>query len=297
MIQHVKTPTHNRGHLLDLVITRNSDAVISNVSSSSQLPSDHVVITGRISVLRPKPTRIFVNHRKLRNIDLCAFSECICATTLITEPCLDLDSLVHQYNTDLTNTLDMHAPKRPRFVTVRPHAPWFDDSLREAKAKKRRYERKYRSSGLEIDKQIFRDYCDSYYRRLNDAKTSYHRNRFSNADQRSLFRDVDIMTREKRSNIFPSSLADQTNQFLTYFNDKTRNLCNKLSELPALELNIYLPPYGCSSCFSSFSPVTETHIKQIVMKSPTKFCELDPIQTVILKECLHVLLAPITRNT
>jgi hypothetical protein len=40
--------------------------------------------------------------------------------------------------------------------------------------------------------------------------------------------------------------------------------------------------------------VTETYIKQIVLKSPTKFCELDPIQTVVLKQCLHVVLTPIT---
>ena len=294
LIQHVETPTHNRGHLLDLVITRNSDTVISDLSSSLQLPSDHAVITGRISVPRPKPTRMFVNHRKLRNIDLCAFAESICASSIITEPCLDLDSLVHQYNTDLTNVLDMHAPARPRFVTLRPHAPWFDDSLREAKAKKRSYERKYRSSGLEIDKQIFRDYCNGYYRRLNDAKTSYHRNRFSNVDQRSLFREVEKMTSGKRTNIFPSSLVDPADQFLTYFNDKIRNLHSKLCELPVLEPNIYLPPCTCSSSFSSFLPVTATYIKQIVLKSPTKFCELDPIQTVVLKECLHVVLTPIT---
>ena len=29
--------------------------------------------------------------------------------------------------------------------------------------------------------------------------------------------------------------------------------------------------------------------------SPTRFCELDPVQTVILKKCLHVLLTPITK--
>jgi hypothetical protein len=40
--------------------------------------------------------------------------------------------------------------------------------------------------------------------------------------------------------------------------------------------------------------VKETYIKQIVLKSPTKFCELDPIQTVVLKQCLHVVLTPIT---
>ena len=91
-----------------------------------------------------------------------------------------------------------------------------------------------------------------------DAKTSYHRNRFSNVDQRSLFREVEKMTSGKRTNIFPSSLVDPANQFLTYFNDKIRNLHNKFCELPVLEPNIYLPPCTYSSSFSSFFPVTET---------------------------------------
>ena len=87
-------------------------------------------------------------------------------------------------------------------------------SERLIKAKKRRYGRKYRSSGLEIDKQIFKGYCNAYYCRLNDIQTSYHRNRFSNADQRPLFREVELMTSGRRANTFSSSLHDPANQLI-----------------------------------------------------------------------------------
>ena len=103
------------------------------------------------------------------------------------------------------------------------------------------------------------------------------------------------MTRGKRANTFPSSLHDPANQFLTYFNDKIHRLHSGLCELPVLEPNICLPPCTYNSRFSSFVTVAEDYIKQIVLMSPTKFCELDPVQTVILKKCLHVLLTPITK--
>lgn len=108
------------------------------------------------------------------------------------------------------------------------------------------------------------------------------------------------MTSGKTTNTFPSSLVDPADQFLLIlmirFASFTANyaLHGKLCELPVLESNIHLPLYTCSSSFSSFSFVTENYIKQIVLKSPVKLCELDPIQTVILKECLHVVLTPIT---
>ena len=91
-----------------------------------------------------------------------------------------------------------------------------------------------------------------------------------------LFREVEKMTSGERTNIFPSSLVDPADQFLTYFNYKIPNLCSKLCELPVLEPNIYLPPCTCSSSFSFFLPATETYIKHIVLKTPTKFCELVP---------------------
>ena len=67
--------------------------------------------------------------------------------------------------------LDKHAPQRLRFITLRPHAPWFDDELRSARQAKRRFERKWKTSGLEIDKQIFKEQCecDAYTSLINEA--------------------------------------------------------------------------------------------------------------------------------
>ena len=39
--QHVNGPTHVSGHMLDLIITRDSDDLVSPVEIFSDMPSDH----------------------------------------------------------------------------------------------------------------------------------------------------------------------------------------------------------------------------------------------------------------
>ena len=50
MIQHVKVPTHDAGHTLDLIITNNSDDFVSSVSTDHGLPSDHAAVKCLINV-------------------------------------------------------------------------------------------------------------------------------------------------------------------------------------------------------------------------------------------------------
>ena len=68
------------------------------------------------------------------------------------DPPPDLDQLVIQYNTILQEVLDHHAHEVERTVILRPHAPWYTDTLRAAKQEKRRRERKWLKSGLVVHK-------------------------------------------------------------------------------------------------------------------------------------------------
>ena len=48
------------------------------------------------------------------------------------------------------------------------------------------------------------------------------------------------------------------------------------------------PPFG------SFNKVTESEVKKFIMSSPTKSCQLDPWPTFLVKDCLDILITPIT---
>ena len=56
LLQHVTSPTHSKGHMLDLLITSSSyDSLISNIDISEVTYSDHHLIACNISTDKPPP--------------------------------------------------------------------------------------------------------------------------------------------------------------------------------------------------------------------------------------------------
>ena len=49
------------------------------------------------------------------------------------------------------------------------------------------------------------------------------------------------------------------------------------------------------SRMTCFEPATADEVRKIIINSPSKTCDLDPIPTELLKTCLYVLLVPITQ--
>ncbi|PIK46354.1 hypothetical protein BSL78_16775 [Apostichopus japonicus] len=184
--QHVTGATHKKGHTLDLIISHETDSLVSNLILYGH-PSDHYAVKCDLEVARPKPTKCTVRQRRLKDVDLDALRHDVVNSPLILNPADDPDVLIEQYHTVLSDVLDKHAPVKTRKITLRPHAPWYDESLRNAKRKKRSYERKWKSSGLEVDKQAFQESCSEFKELLDSTKTKYHRSVISECDQKQLF--------------------------------------------------------------------------------------------------------------
>ncbi len=185
-------------------------------------------------------------------MDTEAFLADIRASPLLSAPVHELESLVKEYSSSLTGVLNAHAPLRKRSVILRPHAPWFSDTLREAKQEKRRRERKWLKSRLTVDKKYFKDQCKDL---LYKAKTEYHRAQISQTDSKDLFRVVDKLSSPTVVQTLPShdcskSLADG---FANFFVDKVKRLRGSLaSSVTAPNIT-----KDCVSSFSEFSSVTD----------------------------------------
>ena len=85
---------------------------------------------------------------------------------------VDLTTLVSKYNIALEKIHSDLAPMKSRWITHRPHAPWYNDDLRLAKRLKRRVERMLRKTGLEVHKEIFAEACNKYQKQLEFHKSS-----------------------------------------------------------------------------------------------------------------------------
>ena len=80
-----------------------------------------------------------------------------------------------------------------------------------------------------------------------------------------------------------------TEEFADHFLNKIVRICDALDDLP-----LYIPPTRIVPELHEFRPMLGEEIKEIIMASPSKFCKLDSIPTVLLKRLLPVVLPDIT---
>lgn len=294
--QHVIVPTHRSLHTLDLIISPKDSGSVSNVNTQMSLPSDHYGVLCTINFARPSTTKQRLCYRKIREINIDNFKDDIESSELYTNPKSNVEDLTNQYNTILCDLLDIHAPLTERSVFVRPNCPWYSDSLRCSKRNKRRLERKYRKSKLEIDRQNFRDACKSYRRALNDAKRSFHNDRICESDSKQLFRIVDSLTNPDRDRVLPTAQSPThlANDFADFFDDKIRKIRNNLDMSDCSEISVSTSE-NCASVFDRFQPMSEEEIRKQIMQSPVKSCSMDPIPTPLVKKCVDSLVPVVTK--
>jgi hypothetical protein len=191
--QHVSSPTHTSGHLLDLVLSRPSDNVVHSTKVSS-LISDHHAIHCSLNVSRPPLPQKTITYRNLKKLDMEEFQACLQQTPLLLNPSSSLDDLLNQYNTSISNVLDKLAPTKTRTVTLRPVAPWYNDSIHESRKLRRKAEATWRSSGLQVHKEIYCHYRDETNLLIRKAETKNFNKHVEDCgqDQKALFKTIKV---------------------------------------------------------------------------------------------------------
>jgi hypothetical protein len=138
--QHVTVPTHTKGHVLDLIITRSSvDSFLNDTTVTDMLISDHFWVHCNIACSRPDNICKKVKYRKIRAINIDSFCDDIKTSTLGNPlNADDVSTLVNDYNRVLSELLNKHAPLKERNFTIRKDSPWFNEEIAEAKRAKKR---------------------------------------------------------------------------------------------------------------------------------------------------------------
>ena len=120
LIQHVKSSTHQKGHILDLVIAREHSNLlkkppvvfisgVSDVKSSSSL--DHFAVLCYLNVNRPKTIHKSVTFRALKNIPVPGYRNYVKVLMCNRrKPQKNIDDLINNYNSTLQKLTDKYAP-------------------------------------------------------------------------------------------------------------------------------------------------------------------------------------------
>ena len=130
-LQLVKGPTHNKGHTLDLLISRSNDNFVSVQRVDDISLSDHHFIMCQLEVSKPRSLPTTKKFRRFKALDREKFANDLLSTEITEPKSQSLDELVAKYNTTLSDLLDEYAP----LMTVPPATcPWYDNKTGQALA-------------------------------------------------------------------------------------------------------------------------------------------------------------------
>ena len=254
--QHVTGPTHKSGHTLDLVISRPDDNLISNCTIDSLL-SDHHVVYCSIQLPKPNYQKVKFFSRKLGSVDLQSFQDDL--APLLDSNSNNVNDLVELYNNAVKQTLDKHAPVTMRSRTNRPHQPWYTSEIHVARRLRRKYERMWRKSKLEVHRGLYVDQRKVVNDLLDSLKVEHYRSEFEYADSKTIFKKVKSLLNQGAT-VLPdhTSAQDLSNSFATFFTDKVDNIYRSIEE-ELQEVN-YIDPAPqnlAKCCFHEFERVSE----------------------------------------
>ncbi|CAB3982841.1 Hypothetical predicted protein, partial [Paramuricea clavata] len=183
--------------------------------------------TGYKSIHVPKSNGIGggVGLLQLQNFDCESFNIKITSSGLLNiDDDTSLSVLVNNYHTVLCGIVDELAPVKTLSIIVHPNALWYNDEMTDAKKKRRRLERKWRSNRLDCNRANYLAQCDVVNKMLHKAREEYYSTiiRDNTHDQRVLFQTVEKLLQKSLDRRYPLANSDRklADAFADYFVSK-----------------------------------------------------------------------------
>ena len=297
LTQHVNFPTHKSGHWLDLVITSNDNSIIGKIGPSERL-SDHTSVIATLQTqTNSHITHEKISYRSFKSFEVDKFREDILTSQLITKPDISSSSnLYNQYHLTLSKLLDKHAPLRTCTPPSRPKNPWMTDLTIMAKRKKRQLERVCQKTHSCLDRLRFNSQVHLCNRLMSKAKHNWYSKLVSESkdNPRKLWDTINTILHRKKTTSLPdcTSSLKLANSFKQFFADKIKKIRDKFPSCTPDSSKT--APHSCPPPLSNFGNMSEKMVRKLILSSPSKSCGLDPCPTVVVKDCIDVLLTPIT---
>ncbi len=299
LVNHVWFPTHNKGHTLDLIVTRNNDEIVLTTPTAGYFISDRCFVNTRLKLPRPELRLETVKCRKVKSMDFVSFKSelaSVCTELISIE---DPKLLAAAYNEKLRECLDDHAPITTKSFLVRPKVPWYDPCLKDLKRIRRKHERAWEKCKSDDElKSLFQQARNKYGAQLCYNKTHYFSGAVNSAkgDQKKLYSIISSLTVVKNSNPLPphSDVYQLAQDFGNTFVNKIDNI-RKDIEMQTIPHPPSLPQTTASKELSNFVPLTDEQVREMIFKCKSASCDLDPIPTDLLKQCIDILLPVLTK--
>ena len=122
--QHIQILTHHHGHTLDVLISRDTSTLLTDieVEDINLCNNDGDLIRDYYSIVSTLQKREIVAYRNVKQINIDMFCKDISVSPALNNTQGTVNELVDRYTLGLRALFDKHAPIIHRVVTVRRHA-------------------------------------------------------------------------------------------------------------------------------------------------------------------------------
>ncbi|XP_072023174.1 uncharacterized protein [Amphiura filiformis] len=291
--QYVQEPTHISGHILDLVISRIEDRLVSNCCVLPSLGSDHKIVDCVFDYAKPIPQKMKSTVRNFKKMDKCVFSSDLTLAVGGIDFRGTVDEMLEQLESSITCVLDAHAPPQTRSRSLRPRFPWYNEEINDARCKRRKLERKWRKNKTNDNHVAYVDQCNIVNKLIQTAKEVYYNDELEFSDCKNMF---GIMNKLLNKNVksLPScdSMSELSNSFAQFFINKVAKIRQELVSVSdrnhdncVIDSNIVIDVEQ----FDTFKPVSAEDIEKTVLASSNKSCVLDTLPMWLCKDNIKIM--------
>ncbi len=275
LFQHVKGPTHARGHTLDLVISRGVD--ISSVDIKDLALSDHFCVFFDLQIIpNTQLTSVSIRKRYINENTSVKFMEAIAMSPTMSAE--TVDELLDNFNVKVSNVMDTVAPIKTKMTLSRQRTPWRNTMMVKAlKTECRKAERKWRKTKLQIHHDLYKQSLCNFNHELLKARRQ-HVSEMINKNinnTRTLFAIVDKLTTPPKEILSELSSTEKCNEFACFFNEKIKSIrlninTNQQNNKIVQSLK---PPRNKSTVMSEFNTVDQKTVQETVLHlKPSTYC-------------------------
>ena len=282
--QHVTQPTHDRGHILDLVITHGLSIDVSCVVDLAV--SDHYCVFFNITSINQQEAPVRTVRKRYLTPEVAAnFIEMLQSTPaeILPAPC---DFIVDTFNSKLKSTLNSVAPLLTKTIKIKLKPPWRKiDEIIKLKRNCRSAERRWRKSNLTTHYETLCQQLKTYNNAVKQARTAHfskliadHKN-----NPRFLFSTFDILTGANRNKAFKMATDVLCEDFADHFRTKIMDIRSSLLSSKVLPVNPSELLSFPEETLDSFALVDSRMLGRVFSQVNPTTCLLDPIPTSLLK--------------
>ena len=295
--QNVNQPTNKFGHIIDVVISPLNKHLVTNVNVCDVSLSDHFLVSFQLNCTAQLSEIQEITYRKLNGINNQQLSEELKISLSGLNLNRDFNDVVCNYNSCLSSLLNTHAPLKTKLIKNVYKAPWFNADYAALRRKRRKAEKLFRRTKLEIHRQHFVELRKATTKTACGMKKHFFSKLIDDnaGNTKALYSMVNKLTDTGKQKCFPGHTdpVALAKKFSTYFVEKVKNIRNNIEDsYECCPDNDFSTDYSYDQnrCLSDFVPTDIEELKSIIRKNGIKTSCADPLPQSVIEDNLDALL-------